>query len=70
MRPLRTIAIAMADEYVIESPIFKKWTRKIILILFFFIFIIKDKNIGGLYKIFIQNQRIKQPYPKPTQVRR
>jgi hypothetical protein len=48
MRPLRTIAIAMADEYVIESPIFKKWTRKIILILFFFIFFIKDKNIGGL----------------------
>jgi len=34
MRPLRTIAIAMADEYVIESPIIKKWTRKKIFILF------------------------------------
>ena len=28
MRPLRTIAKAMADEYKIESPIFKKWARK------------------------------------------
>jgi len=29
-RPLRTMAKAVADEYKIESPIIKKWTRKII----------------------------------------
>jgi hypothetical protein len=45
MRPLRTIAIAMADELIIESPIIKKWTRKIILYLFLSLFnISKDKN--------------------------
>jgi len=38
MRPLRTIAIAMADELIIESPIIKKWTRKIILYLFLSLF--------------------------------
>jgi hypothetical protein len=36
MRPLRNIAKAITDEYIIESPIFKKWTRKIIFILLFF----------------------------------
>ena len=30
MRPLRTIANAIADEYKIESPNLKVWTRKII----------------------------------------
>jgi len=29
MRPLRTIANAIADEYKIESPNLKVWTRKI-----------------------------------------
>lgn len=33
-RPLRTIAKAVADEYKIESPNIKNWTKKIIFILY------------------------------------
>jgi len=59
MRPLRNIAKAITDEYIIESPIFKKWTRKIIFILLFF----------NLYnnKLYLLNFIL--PYPKPTHVR-
>jgi hypothetical protein len=47
MRPLRTIANAIADEYKIESPNFKVWTRKRIFLNYRTL--IRHRFIGRVY---------------------
>jgi hypothetical protein len=50
MRPLRTIANAIADEYKIESPNLKVWTRKIIFFCFFYYRTLnRHRFIGRVY---------------------